>query len=115
MNTEWGDEQSYVTGMLTQEQFLARYHHYQTQNPREALEEAVKANEQGIVGNEAVAVSFGTVGYGLMLRKAFNAIAPLGDDLVEVTDDWIRQKLAEWLDSKRGERESGDGDASPAS
>jgi hypothetical protein len=61
--------------MMTQDEFIKRYHDYSTQSEEEAVVEAIMVNAEGIVGNRAIAVKFGDLGYGLMLQGALEYLS----------------------------------------
>lgn len=63
---------------MTSTEFQRRYHNYKTDSGDNARNEADKANQEGIDGDEAVAVDFGTLGWCLMLRSAAELMIQIG-------------------------------------
>ena len=61
--------------MMTQDEFIKQYHNYSTQSEEAAVVKAIMVNAEGIVGNRAVAVKFGGLGYGLMLQGALEYLS----------------------------------------
>ncbi len=55
---------------MTKDEFLKRYHNYHVLGEEQARGEAAYANEEGIIGDSAVAVHFPGLGWGLMLLGA---------------------------------------------
>ena len=55
---------------MNKAEFIARYHDYHTTSEYAAKTEAILVNEEGIEDDEAIAVRFGSLGLGLMLRSA---------------------------------------------
>jgi len=78
--------------MIPQE-FQNRYSNYRAQSERLAQEEAIRANNEGIDNDHAVAVEFPSLGWCLMLESAYAFIAQLGigkdkeDKPMDDTDD----------------------------
>lgn len=88
--------------MLTQDEFLKRYHDYSTQSETEAKLEAAKVNNMfGIKNDSAIVVKFRGVGWALMLKSAFDALGEFGvepdkpetDTRIQETTDPKRSKL----------------------
>lgn len=69
---------------MIQAEFLKKYHYFRSESEEIAREEAKRANEIGIENDEAVAVHFGRLGWGLMLRSAAEYAIKIGiiDDQV---------------------------------
>jgi hypothetical protein len=55
---------------MTQDEFLAKYHDYQESVLAWVIEEAEAVNNEGVEGDRAIVVSFGDLGYCLMLEQA---------------------------------------------
>lgn len=55
---------------MRRDEFIKRYHDYNSQPKTVATTEALLVNAEGILDDQAVVVHFGNLGYGLMLRSA---------------------------------------------
>jgi len=55
---------------MKRDEFLHKYHYYQTKNMDKAVAEAEEINALGIEDDVAVAVMFPSLGYCLMLASA---------------------------------------------
>jgi hypothetical protein len=80
---------------MTQDEFLHRYHIYCVQDGDEAKREAERANTEGIDGNRAKAIHFGTFGWGLMLETAVACMQEIDDDPM-----WRQEELSSQSDDK---------------
>ncbi len=63
---------------MTADQFQYLVHHYCASTEREAQQDAARLNEEGIDGDEAVAVEFPPLGWCLMLRSAATFLKEMG-------------------------------------
>jgi len=61
--------------MMTQDEFIKRYHDYSTQSEGAAIAEAMIVNDEGIIDDRAIAVKFGSLGYGLMLQGSLEYLS----------------------------------------
>lgn len=58
---------------MTKDEFLKKYHEYGTHSCSDAVEEAGRANLEGVDNDRAVAVYFPKLGWCLMLESAYRA------------------------------------------
>lgn len=64
---------------MNKDEFQRKYKEYVTDNKDVAIAEAAFANREGIEGREsAVAVNFGSLGYGLMLKSTVKLLVEIG-------------------------------------
>ena len=56
--------------MMTQDEFQKKYHYFRTYSEKEAKEEQVKINKEGIENDKAVAIKLDELGWCLMLESA---------------------------------------------
>ena len=63
---------------MTRDEFLHKYHNYQTKDKYEAITEAKKVNDIGIDDGIAVPVLFPNLGYCLMLLMAALELKKIG-------------------------------------